>query len=178
MREKAAHGLLQVAKGRPPVLADGEVLRGVPVQVLHPLPRHPLVIFRNRLVDIDDPGDARSGILRPSGLQLLNVEVRLVPVCRAHLERGLQVDFAVVEAVELYPHSSGHFVGVSGLGHLLVVMLPVPGKSIVVDGRARLQQEGVEHGRLAGAVRTDEHDEPRRCRHVGDGEFSEPLVVL
>ena len=41
-----------------------------------------------------------------------------------------------------------------------------------------LSREGVENRRLAGAVRSDEHDEPRRCGQVGDSQFGEPLVIF
>ena len=100
---------------------------------------------------------------RPRRSQLLDAEVRLVPVRRPHLKRGSPVHFALTDVMELDPDAARDLMGGLGLQHLLVVLLGVPGEAVVVDGRAGLQQERIEDRRLASAVWADEYDEPRSC---------------
>ena len=116
--------------------------------------------------------------MQASELQILNSEIRLVPVRRAHLERGLQVDFALAGVVEFDPDPIGDLVGVLGFPGLLIILLGVSGKLVVADSRSRLQQERVEDGRFARAVRADEYNEPCRFGQVSDGEIGEPFVVV
>ena len=66
-------------------------------------------------------------MLRTRGLQLLDAKVRLISVGRPHLERGLHVDCAFAEPVELNRDSSSDLVSVLGLNCLLVVLLPIAG---------------------------------------------------
>ena len=58
----AAVGAVYAAKSQAlhAVVADGEVFWSVAVEVLHSLPRHPLVVPLDRGVDIDDSGELGS----------------------------------------------------------------------------------------------------------------------